>query len=106
MPGLNRTPCGLAFQRLGGRGSGCAGGWGNSLSHPRAIVRRMLIDCDECVMQATSACDDCVVTHILGREAGHAVVLDLAEERALRTMSDAGLVPGLLHLPRADDRQG
>jgi hypothetical protein len=54
-------------------------------------------------MQGTVACDDCVVTHILGREPGHAVVLDLAEERALRTMTEAGLVPGLLHLPRSDD---
>ena len=71
------------------------------LSHPCVIVRHMVIDCDECVMQATAACDDCVVTHILGREPGHAVVLDLAEERALRTMTEAGLVPGLLHLPRA-----
>ena len=78
--------------------------WVSELSHPRAIVRHMLIDCDECVMQGTAACDECVVTHILGREPGHAVVLDLAEERALRTMTEAGLVPGLLHLPRADDR--
>jgi hypothetical protein len=63
----------------------------------------MVIDCDECVMQATEACDDCVVTHILEREPGHAVVLDLNAERALRTMSDVGLVPGLLHLPRSGD---
>ena len=63
----------------------------------------MVIDCDECVMQATEACDDCVVTHILGREPGHAVVLDLAEERALRSLAEVGLVPGLLHLPRSGD---
>jgi hypothetical protein len=61
----------------------------------------MVIDCDECVMQATDACGDCVVTHILERERGHAVVLDLDAERALRSLSDAGLVPGLLHLPRS-----
>jgi len=61
----------------------------------------MRIDCDDCVMQHTSACDDCVVTHILGREPGDAVVLDLGEERALRSFVDVGLVPGLLMLPRA-----
>ena len=61
----------------------------------------MVIDCDECVMQATDACDDCVVTHILGREPGHAVVLDLEQERALRSLSEAGLVPALLHLSRS-----
>jgi hypothetical protein len=61
----------------------------------------MVIDCDECVMQGTDACRECVVTHILGREAGHAVVLDLSEERAIRSLADAGLVPGLLHLPRS-----
>lgn len=66
----------------------------------------MVIDCDECLMQATDACRDCVVTHILGREPGHAVVLDLDQERALRSLSDAGLVPGLLHLPRSTERGG
>jgi hypothetical protein len=61
----------------------------------------MRIDCDACVMQHTEACDDCVVTHILGREPGDAVVLDLDEERAVRSFVDVGLVPGLLLLPRA-----
>jgi len=65
----------------------------------------MVIDCDECVMQGTEACADCVVTHILGREPGHAVVLDLAEERALRALAEAGLVPGLLHLSRSGERR-
>lgn len=53
------------------------------------------IDCDECVMQGTSACDDCVVTFIVNRAPGDAVVIDAAEERALRALRDAGLVPGL-----------
>jgi hypothetical protein len=66
----------------------------------------MVIDCDECVMQETEACGDCVVTHILGREQGHAVVLDLEAERALRSLSAAGLVPGLLHLPRSRESGG
>jgi hypothetical protein len=63
----------------------------------------MVIDCDECVMQGTDCCRDCVVTHILGREQGHAVVLDLSEERAIRSLAAAGLVPRLLHLPRSGE---
>ncbi len=55
------------------------------------------IDCDECVMAGTSACDDCVVTFIMSREPGDAVVIDAAEERALRTLGDNGLVPQLRH---------
>jgi hypothetical protein len=60
----------------------------------------MRIDCDDCVMQHTRACDDCVVSHILGREPGDAVVLDLGEERALRSFVDGGLVPELRLRPR------
>ncbi len=53
------------------------------------------IDCDECVMQATSACDDCVVTFLCNREPDEAVVIDADEVRALRLLERAGLVPGL-----------
>jgi hypothetical protein len=60
------------------------------------------IDCDECEMQHTTACDDCVVSFIVNREPGEAVVFDVAEERALRSLSSAGLVPGLRHRPVAD----
>ena len=60
----------------------------------------MLIDCDDCLMQHTTACDDCIVTFLVDREPGDAVVLDLDEERALRQMAGAGLVPGLLHISR------
>jgi hypothetical protein len=62
----------------------------------------MRIDCDECVMQDTAACDDCIVSFLVGRQPGDAVVLDLEEERALRSLERAGLVPGLLHLARRD----
>lgn len=55
----------------------------------------MLIDCDECVMQGTAVCDDCVVTFICSREPGEAIVVDVAEVRALRLLSGAGLVPEL-----------
>ena len=55
----------------------------------------MTISCDECTMQHTSACDDCVVTFICGREPDDAVIIDAAEVRAVRLLSDAGLVPKL-----------
>ncbi|MGH9049629.1 MAG: hypothetical protein ACRDY4_07870 [Acidimicrobiia bacterium] len=61
----------------------------------------MRIDCDECRMQHTSACDDCVVTFILGREPGEAVVIDAEEERAVRLLANAGLLPGLRQQRRA-----
>jgi hypothetical protein len=58
------------------------------------------IDCDECVMAGTNACDDCVVSFILRREPGEALVIDAEEERALRTLQGGGLVPELRHHPR------
>lgn len=61
------------------------------------------IDCDECVMQHTSACEDCMVSFIVRREPGEAVVFDVAEARALRSLSKAGLVPGLRHRTRVAD---
>jgi hypothetical protein len=61
----------------------------------------MNIDCDECRMQHTSACDDCVVTFIIGREPGEAVVIDVEEERAVRLLAKVGLVPRLRHEQRA-----
>lgn len=55
----------------------------------------MEISCDDCVMQDTPVCDECVVTFICGREPGDAVVLDVAEMRAVRLLGEAGLVPHL-----------
>jgi hypothetical protein len=60
----------------------------------------LIIDCDECAMQDTDACADCVVTFICSREPGEAVVVDVAEERAIRLLSGAGLLPGLRHVRR------
>ncbi len=55
------------------------------------------ISCDDCVLRRTSACDDCIVTFICGREFDDAVVVDVAEIRAWRMLSDEGLVPELRH---------
>jgi hypothetical protein len=52
----------------------------------------MRIDCADCVMQHTDACNDCIVTFLLDRPEG-AVVFDVAEERAIRTLADGGLTP-------------
>lgn len=60
----------------------------------------MEICCDDCVMQGTSACGDCVVTFICGREPDEAVVIDVAEARAVRLLSEVGLVPPLRQLRR------
>ena len=73
------------------------------LSHPPGMlagVGVLRIDCGDCVMRGTSACDDCVVSFILEREPGDAVVVDADEERALRALSEEGLVPRLRHRPR------
>ncbi|HYD09473.1 MAG TPA: hypothetical protein VEA78_05170 [Acidimicrobiales bacterium] len=58
------------------------------------------IDCDDCSLQDTPACGDCVVSFLLGRDADDAVVIDVAEARAVRLLGDAGLVPGLRHRRR------
>ena len=62
--------------------------------------RRLTISCSDCEMQGTDACEDCVVSFIVGREPDDAVVIDAAEARAVRLLSNAGLVPGLRHVPR------
>jgi hypothetical protein len=58
------------------------------------------IACDECVMQHTDVCADCLVTFICSRESDDAVVVDVAEIRALRLLGDVGLTPRLRHRRR------
>jgi len=60
----------------------------------------MLIDCDQCAMQATAACGDCVVTHLFRLEEGP-VRIDDTEVAALEALADHGLVPILRLVPRA-----
>ena len=36
----------------------------------------LLIDCDECILQDTDACADCVVSFLCGEEASQPVVVD------------------------------
>ena len=58
------------------------------------------IDCGECVLEGTSACVDCVVTFIVDRTPGEAVVVDAAEVRTLGALARCGLAPTLRHRPR------
>lgn len=64
-------------------------------SESESVLR---IDCDECALQATAACEDCVITFLCGVESSSPVVVDLAEARAMRLLDDAGLAPPLRHI--------
>jgi hypothetical protein len=57
----------------------------------------IIIDCDECIMRRTATCADCVVTFLCEHTPDDAVVIDVAEARALRVLASAGLVPQLRH---------
>lgn len=56
----------------------------------------MRIDCDQCAMQYTSACDDCVVSILF--QIGP-VELNDEEVGALDNLADQGLVPKLRLVP-------
>lgn len=51
------------------------------------------IECDRCVRRDTAACRGCLVSFVLDRAPGDAVIIDADEARALRVLADAGLVP-------------
>jgi hypothetical protein len=56
----------------------------------------LTIDCDDCVMQGTDACRDCIVT-FLCEDSGGGVVIDAVEARAVTMLARAGLTPALRH---------
>jgi hypothetical protein len=58
------------------------------------------ISCSDCTMDGTLACADCVVTFLCDREPDEAVVIDVAEARALRLLERGGLAPALRHRQR------
>ena len=60
----------------------------------------LTIDCSDCVLAATAACDDCLVSFIVDRRPGEAVVIDAEEADAVRRLGDAGLVGPLRHRAR------
>ena len=59
----------------------------------------MIIDCDECAMQHTSACSECVVSVLL-HQMGQPIVLSGDEQDALGNLAEAGLVAPLRLVPR------
>jgi len=69
---------------------------GHSPSNTRS-QRRFVIDCDVCIARSTEACSSCVVTFLVRDEHDGAVIIDLAEARALKALGDGGLVPRLRH---------
>jgi len=76
-----------------------------SFSRPAATPDRagptFTIDCDQCCMQGTEACGDCVVSYVCSREPGDALVVDLGEYRALEMLAESGLMPTLRHRRRS-----
>jgi hypothetical protein len=52
-------------------------------------------------MQHTEVCADCVVTFICSRRPDEAVVIQVAEVRALRLLANSGLTPPLRHRRQA-----
>lgn len=65
----------------------------------------MIIDCDTCDMRSTRACDDCIVTALLGDHG----ILELAEEEktAIDELSRVGLISPLrLRVAGGGDRSG
>jgi hypothetical protein len=55
--------------------------------------RVLSISCDECAMQCTAACADCVVTFVLREE--QSLELDGEEARVVQLFGAAGMVPSL-----------
>lgn len=51
-------------------------------------------------MEGTAACADCVVTFLCERDPSDAVVIDVAEVRALKLLAEGGLAPVLRHRRR------
>jgi hypothetical protein len=63
---------------------------------------RMKIDCDECTMQHTAMCEECVVGNLLHDLLGP-IEVDTEQAAALDTLADAGLVPRLQLMPKASN---
>ena len=65
------------------------------------MASALRISCDECAMEGTSACADCVVTFLCCRAPDDAVVIDVGLARALRLLEQGGLAPALRHRRQA-----
>lgn len=64
----------------------------------------LTISCDDCAMQHSDHCQDCIVTFLCPVDDVAALVIEPGEARALRLLSSAGLAPELRHVPREGPR--
>lgn len=61
----------------------------------------MLIECRSCTMRHSEHCQDCVVSALLEPTPRRgALVVEAEEERALRELARAGLIPEIRMRPR------
>jgi hypothetical protein len=61
----------------------------------------MLIECSNCAMQHSEHCRDCVVSVLLEPSPrSRGVVVDADEERAMRELARAGLIPEIRMRPK------
>ena len=59
----------------------------------------LVIDCDDCRLQGSDACADCLVSMLCGPPAPN-VVIDAAEARVVQMLGRGGLVPPIRHSRR------
>jgi hypothetical protein len=57
----------------------------------------LTISCEDCSMQSTPACQECVVSFLCDHEPADAVVIDVEEARVVRMLGRSGLTPPLRH---------
>ena len=57
----------------------------------------LVIDCDDCRLQGSDACGDCLVSLLCGPPEP-AVVIDAAEANVVQMLGRSGLVPPIRHI--------
>ncbi len=57
----------------------------------------LVVSCDTCAMRQSPACGDCLVSFLCGGATETAVIFDIHEQRAVKLLAKAGLVPTLRH---------
>lgn len=68
--------------------------------------KSLTISCDDCAMQHSDHCEDCIVSFLCPSDEAGPLVIEPGEVRALRLLSSAGLGPELRHVPRQGPRGG
>ena len=67
-------------------------------------MRELVIDCGACAVRGR-ACSDCVVSSLLGQPGAQPVAFADDEVRALRALSEAGMLPPLRLVRAADSAE-